>query len=1351
MRLLHPVSIAVAIALGGATYIALQSQTSTPYERKAEFLEKKAQSKSQSPKRYDKPKEAQEFFVQQRLPVGTSSLPVEKYSQALKKIKEMTAFSISENAVVAQITPKLNAPDGNNQELGQWQELGPGNIGGRTRTLIIHPTDHDIMYTAGVAGGVWKTTDAGASWTPLSDLATNLAVTTLTFDPNNANTIYAGTGEGLFNFDALRGDGIFKSEDAGATWTQISSTSSNTDFHYVNKIVFSPNNANTLYVATRSGVLKSSDGGASWETKFVPQGSSAGCTDLKLISQSNTDILLTACGSFNTGGVHRSADAAENWTQVIAGTDQGRTTIAVAPSDNNIIYALAANRNDHGMDAVYKSTDMGVNWTTTVTRATADRFTSVLLSNPYFGLLDLCTGGTAQSFNQGWYDNIIAVDPVNPDVVWTGGIDTFRSDDGGQTFVPASIWWLNPTNPQYAHADHHEFVFHPDYDGVNNTTLYVANDGGIQRTDNALGGRLTIDEVCGNTNADSSQRVSWSTLNNGYAVTQFYHGTVKPSGTSYFGGTQDNGTLVGEDGEFNGWVEILGGDGGWTAIDPTNPNIMFAETTRLSLRKSTDGGQSFSSAVSGISGDSGFPFITRFEMAPSNPQVLWIGGNQLWRTTDQADSWSAASGSLDGSVYSIAIAPNTETAVAAGTDNGTVYVSYQADQATETSTWVSSTLAQGVTVSSIAFDPDNNQTIYATVSNFGATHVWKTTDGGQTWQASDSGLPDIPAMTIAIDPENPQKLFVGTDLGVFVSVDGGQNWMADGSGLANTNIAKLAIKGRELFAFTHGRSTYKVAMNADTMDRSFTTDEDTEVAVGSAFVDNLNSAFDSIEIIQLPNNGALKLGEQVIEQGAQIMAQDYANVVYMPSEDFSGEDSFIFEDMTANSQPVPANDTLPEGQYAVSISVNPVNDAPVIEPLEDVELYIGELTELDFNEKVEDVENDELMLQLEPSVPGMSFIDGVLAGRPFTEFDSLMTLTVSDGELQTQQEFNISISAAPDRGPVIETGQVFEVMENNESGASIGILIFSDPDPDISPVESFMILDEVPFTIEPTGELFVTTELDYEMQSEYSFFVRAMDSLGNYSEYTEVTVEVLDEVGDDDVEPVIKEEQHFEVMENSPIDTVIGMIEFEDPDADESPVDSFVILGDVPFEITPNGEIKVTGEIDFEVSQSFVFGVKAVDTMGNESDFVEVKVDVIDDPDDDQVPDRSPMIPSNQTFEARENTAFGTVIGRLEFSDPDSDISPVESFMVIGNAPFTIAGNGDIVVQGELDYEFQNVIRFGVRAQDSFGNVSEYTEITVNIIDVRGDDDDDQDGDSGSLGLLALLSLPLALLRRRRR
>ena len=836
MKLLSPVSLAVAVALGSASYVAfnqLDDQASTQYELKKEYLDKKYESKLFNPKRYDKPKEALDFYIEQRLPLGVTSLPVEKYSSALPKINAMNHFSLKTSQVIEDYSPTLNAPDGQNQELGEWQELGPGNIGGRTRALVIHPTETDIMYTAGVAGGVWKSDNAGESWQPLSDLATNLAVTTLSLDPTNPDVIYAGTGEGFFNSDALRGDGIFKSTDAGVTWEQISSTASNEHFHYTNKVVHSPNDNQRLYAATRSGVQRSNDGGETWENIYVPTGTAAGCLDLTVTADEGNDVLLTACGSFLEGGVHRSADNGTTWEAVLDFPEQGRTTLAVAPSDKNIVYALVASVSNFGMHGVYKSTDMGATWEATVTFDTADDFSKLLLSNTVYGLFPQCGyGNDSVYFNQGWYDNIIAVDPVNPDVVWTGGIDLFRSDDGGKSFAPTSIWWFDMDNDQYAHADQHTIVFHPDYDGEENKTMFVGNDGGIQRTDNTDGDRLNVTQACGTTNDYQDSLVNWTTLNNGYAVTQFYHGTVMPDGDAYFGGTQDNGTLLGEDGGLNDWQEILGGDGGWTAVDPSNPDIIFAETTNLSLRKSVDGGETFTPATNGIKNE-GFPFITRFEMAPSDPQTLWIGGSQLWRTKDQADNWVAGSARLDSSVMSIAISPNSTSAVAAGTRLGYIYVNYDADNTDGTSQWQATQISSG-TVSAIAFDPNNDQTIYATMSSFGVPHIWKTTDGGQNWSVIDDGLPDIPFTSVVVDPNDSNRVIVGSDLGVFVSTDAGESWMADGSGLANTNIAKLVIKDKELFAFTHGRSVYKVDMKESYFD------EPPVIAIGQTFFTDEN-------------------------------------------------------------------------------------------------------------------------------------------------------------------------------------------------------------------------------------------------------------------------------------------------------------------------------------------------------------------------------------------------------------------------------------------------------------------------------------------------------------------------------
>lgn len=1106
MKLLHPVSLAVAIALGGASYLTYQHAQQTPYEQKADYLAAKAEKKANSPKRYDKPKEAQEFYISQRLPKGVETIPTEKYSQALEDIKNMRRYSLADNKIVFDYVPQLNSPDGMHRELGQWEELGPGNIGGRTRALIIHPTEHDTMYTAGVAGGVWKTTDAGKSWQPLSDLATNLAVTTLTFAPNDPNTIYAGTGEGFFNADALRGDGIFKSTDGGVSWTQLEATAGNELFHYTNKIVFGKNDPSTLYAATRGGVQRSKDNGTSWETVFVKEDAAVGCTDLTVVDGGDHDVLVTACGSFDTGGMHRSADGGDTWAAVLELETQGRTTIAVAPSDNNIMYALLANIGDHGMEAVYKSEDMGATWNATVTRDTADEYSRLLLSNTVYGLFPQCGyGPEPQFYNQGWYDNIIAVDPVNPDVVWTGGIDMFRSDDGGKTFVPTSIWWFDMDHELYAHADQHTIVFHPAYDGVNNTTMFVGNDGGIQRTDNALDERLDLQQVCGASD-DPKGKVNWQTLNNGYAVTQFYHGTVMPDGTAYFGGTQDNGTLLGEDGGFNAWREITGGDGGWTAVDPTNPNVLFSEYTNLSIQKSTDGGVTFADSFNGITGD-GFPFITRFEMAPSNPQVLWIGGNQLWRTTDQAENWVAGSPVLDSSVYAIGIAPQNENIVAAGTREGYIYINYNAGEADDSTPWNSFKIgAEDVraTISAIAFDPTDDKVAYATVSTFDQAHVWKTTDGGKSWMPIDKDIPNVPATSVAVDPKNAKRVIIGTDLGVFISTDGGENWFADGSGLANTNVAKVAFHGNEVFAFTHGRSAYKVASATDEH-YEITLDEDSTANVSSAFADRFKNAFASVEITELPESGDLMLGEELLAVGAVIALDKFDMVTYTPETNFTGEDSFKFTGTADKAESAQ--------EVTVELNVEDVNDMPVIADLEDLEVMLGQAVEVDFNGKVSDLDSENITLSIEPQIPGLRFSEGVLSGIASSVFSGDVKLHATDGDHEVSASFAVNIY---DASPVIESNQSFEVVENTPIGTVIGQLVFSDPDAEVSPVEKFHVYGDSLFSVDAEGNVIVAKELDFEFQEEVYFGVQAEDTHGNLSNHTEVHVTIRDLRGNDD-------------------------------------------------------------------------------------------------------------------------------------------------------------------------------------------------------------------------------------------
>jgi hypothetical protein len=424
----------------------------------------------------------------------------------------------------------------------------------------------------------------------------------------------------------------------------------------------------------------------------------------------------------------------------------------------------------------------------------------------------------------GWYCNVIAVDPVNPDVVWAAGVDLFRSDDGGRNWGLASYWWASydPWDPSFAHADQHAIVFHPDYDGAANTTMFAANDGGVFRTDNpyaAVGGSEMA--ICDPTYS----AVVFEDLNHDLGITQFYHGAVFPGGNGYLGGTQDNGTIRGADhwGR-NGWRFVSGGDGGYVAFDPDDPDTLFTESQRLGLQRSFDGGQTFAPATSGITEDfTNFLFITPFVMDPNTATRLWTGGRRLWRTDNSAVSWSAASAYLSGSskVSALAVEPGDSQSVLVGTTNGFIYRNNQALAAGAATFWNSSRPRDGF-VSSITYDPSSADTVYATYAGFGGRHVWRSRDGGVTWVDIDgrgaASVPDIPVHSVVVDPSNGERLYLGTDLGVMTSLNGGRTWAVENTGFANA-VTEWLVLGSDaggqpwLYAFTHGRGAWKVALN----------------------------------------------------------------------------------------------------------------------------------------------------------------------------------------------------------------------------------------------------------------------------------------------------------------------------------------------------------------------------------------------------------------------------------------------------------------------------------------------------------------------------------------------------------
>ncbi len=799
----------------------------------AKIEAKQDRLRKHGPKRADAPQEAMDFFLAQRLAPGMTEYPIDDVQAAMHWARQRERDLREQRGVL---------PGG----IGLWEELGPGNVGGRTRAILINPVAPNVMYAAGVGGGVFKTINAGLSWSPTSDDLLNIAVCSMIMDPTDPNTIYAGTGEGFFNGDGIRGLGIFKTTDGGANWTQLAGTVEPAvpfgAFFRCNKLAVSPNDSDRIYAATRTAVWTSPDAGATWTALFdnpditdlppgIPEaiGSSAGFTDIEVRQDTpmgEPDVLFVCSGSFTASGAYRSEDGGASWEQLgsnadLIRDDQGRMTIDIAPSNNDIIYIAMANNGGSGSFGqfveIYRSTDGGDTWSPRVDFGA--EISAFLFSNIVFGAG--CFGNS--QFAQGWYDNIIKVDPSDPDVVWVGGVDLFRSDDGAQTFGIASYWWLDNTFEAFVHADQHELVFHPDYDGVTNTTLFSGSDGGVYRTDNALA--PTSLEDCPfddnfDIDFDALPDIVWQTLNNGYGVTQFYHGAVASEADTYIAGAQDNGTnRVTSAGALNSWTEIFGGDGGYVAIDPTNPDNMWCETQGFpTMRRSTDGGNSWDDANAGIT-DGGGMFINPFAIDKSMPSVLWTGGQRPWRTMNGAVSWVPAGPNFDGpsNQSAIAVAPSDSNIVYYAFSDG--YVARSANALDADPDWEvfdenNGLPAEAAFLSSIAVDPSDPNTAYVTSSTFGAAHVYKTTDAGQNWNPIDgdvaiAGIPEVPAHWIAVRPCDSGQLYVGTEVGVFASDDAGASWAPANLGMANTVVESLDFRDDDtLVAFTHGRGAF---------------------------------------------------------------------------------------------------------------------------------------------------------------------------------------------------------------------------------------------------------------------------------------------------------------------------------------------------------------------------------------------------------------------------------------------------------------------------------------------------------------------------------------------------------------
>ena len=588
-------------------------------------------------------------------------IPNEALTNASKQLDSMRARNIPRPRVAGVPTGRqvqarallpplagLGPAGGPGPALAGWTALGPGNVGGRTRSIVVHPTNNNTMWAASVGGGIWRTDDGGANWQPVDDLMANLAVCCMAMDPTNPATIYAGTGEGFFNLDTLRGGGIFRTVD-GTNWKQIPSTSG-TAFQSVNRLAVSKNGKNVL-AATLDGIYLSSDAGRTVWT----------CTLAGTFADVDfhpTDSRKAIAGSLDLGQAFYSNDGGQTWKEATHNAPWGRRVeVTYAVHDPRTVYAsISANGGE-----IWRSNDGG--------RSYVHRDLLAPDGSPAMYLGD-----------QGWYGNVIwAGDPTNADLVLVGGVDLWKSTDGGNTLVDISTWW----DPRSAHADHHCIVASPGFDGVNNREVFFGNDGGIYKTDNVY----TVGQ-----DAQQPRIAGWVTLVNSYSVTQFYSGAGNPTSGTIVGGAQDNGTVrYTTAGGAGNWSVMFGGDGGWCAADPTDPNYFYGEYVYLNIHRSTDGGAT-SDYISGqywngsqwtwkpipyrISDarNNDALFIAPFVLDPNSPDRILAGGKLLWRTNDaktpntddDGPAWAQIKESAGKYISAIAVAPTNSDIIWVG-------------------------------------------------------------------------------------------------------------------------------------------------------------------------------------------------------------------------------------------------------------------------------------------------------------------------------------------------------------------------------------------------------------------------------------------------------------------------------------------------------------------------------------------------------------------------------------------------------------------------------------------------------------------------------------------------------------
>lgn len=706
-----------------------------------------------------------------------------------------------------------------------WAPVGPTNLPvrtdpqsihgmGRINTIAFHPTDKNTFWVGVAQGGVWKTTNDGQSWMPLTDELPILRISDIAVDPKHPDTMYISVGDYAYMAIALDLDdrnrhthyglGVYKTVDGGQNWqpTGLTFQQLEKDGSLTRRVFIDENDPDELVAAGIFGIRKSYDGGNSWISK-----SDSLIWDLER-DPINKNILYASCAYLHTlqsgaAAIMKSTDFGETWTVLPTNLPPRavqRVELAISPSDPNYLYAVACDL-ESGFYGCLRSTNGGQNWDM------RNAFATDSLNILHWSDGDRNTGG------QGTYDLILAVDPNDKEKIYAGGINAWGSTDGGTTWNGVS-YWTNNFGPSI-HADQHFLAVNPLDD-----KFYLCNDGGLVRTDEIRMGSWLDAQIDPNYNWPTQ----WEDLSDGLQVRSFYRlGLSEGNPNMVTAGAQDNGTSFLNN--INRWIQTTGGDGMECAIHPTNPNILYSSSQYGNLYRSNTGGSWFDY----ISGDIRFTYgdrgewTTPFAQFPNDPNKLIAGFGQVYVSNDTGWTWNPISSfsNMPGVSFS---SPASTLAMAPG-DPQTIYVAkriyhsfnqpseiYRTTDGGQNWTNITSGLPDSLYFTYLTVDDKDPMKVWLSVKGFTAgVKVFYSENGGNSWQNISKNLPNVSANCIVHEPGNAvNTVYVGMDAGIYYHSDTSTQWALYSDGLPNVIVSELEVHQGEakLYAATFGRGVW---------------------------------------------------------------------------------------------------------------------------------------------------------------------------------------------------------------------------------------------------------------------------------------------------------------------------------------------------------------------------------------------------------------------------------------------------------------------------------------------------------------------------------------------------------------